>query len=222
MEIRYNVTGSERKRLVTAIAGCLNCKPVYKGMPSCAYEVDGYIIDKEGTLVFDDRFDSEEVELVLETLAREGFQCEAPAEEPPTGLSIAVPDDKVSIDTLIKLLEAKGKLIQKALGASTVQITVEDDRVEFNWFDRELTPDEVNAYMLFITSLCRLSMELKRVVIKEAPVDNEKYAFRCFLLRLGFIGEEYKGARKILLSRLSGSAAFKSGVKGGGRNVDSE
>ena len=41
--------------------------------------------------------------------------------------------------------------------------------------------------------------------------DNEKYAFRCFLLRLGFIGAEYKTARKILLKNLSGSSAFKNG-----------
>ena len=41
--------------------------------------------------------------------------------------------------------------------------------------------------------------------------ENEKYAFRCFLLRLGFIGTEYKKQRKILLSRLNGSSAFKVG-----------
>ena len=41
-------------------------------------------------------------------------------------------------------------------------------------------------------------------------MDNEKYAFRCFLLRLGFIGEEFKQSRKILLSNLDGSSAFKT------------
>lgn len=40
---------------------------------------------------------------------------------------------------------------------------------------------------------------------------DEKYAFRCFLLRLGFIGEEYKVERKILLKNLTGSSAFKNG-----------
>ena len=44
---------------------------------------------------------------------------------------------------------------------------------------------------------------------------NEKYAFRCFLLRLGFIGAEYKSERKILLENFTGSAAFKSGLKKG-------
>ena len=46
-------------------------------------------------------------------------------------------------------------------------------------------------------------------------MDNEKYAFRCFLLRLGFIGAEYKAARKVLLRNLTGSSAFKSGKRGG-------
>ena len=40
---------------------------------------------------------------------------------------------------------------------------------------------------------------------------NEKYAFRCFLLRLGFIGDKYKQTRKILLRNLAGSSAFKDG-----------
>ena len=51
----------------------------------------------------------------------------------------------------------------------------------------------------------------KRVVAKEKETDNDKYAFRCFLLRLGFIGAEFKIERKILLRNLAGSSAFKSG-----------
>ena len=47
--------------------------------------------------------------------------------------------------------------------------------------------------------------------MKEKAVDNEKYAFRCFLLRLGFIGADYKTDRKILLKNLEGSSAFKNG-----------
>jgi hypothetical protein len=53
----------------------------------------------------------------------------------------------------------------------------------------------------------------KRITAKEKEIPNEKYAFRCFLLRLGFIGKEYKEERKILLRNLTGSAAFKGGVK---------
>ena len=53
----------------------------------------------------------------------------------------------------------------------------------------------------------------KRISAKEKAVDNEKYTFRCFLLRLGFIGDEYKTTRKILLRNLSGSTAFKAGSR---------
>lgn len=48
------------------------------------------------------------------------------------------------------------------------------------------------------------------MLAKEKPVDNEKYAFRCFLLKLGFIGDEYKTTRKILLQNLSGNGAWKT------------
>ena len=36
------------------------------------------------------------------------------------------------------------------------------------------------------------------------------YAFRCFLLRLGFIGDEYKAARRVLLKNLTGNGAWKN------------
>ena len=63
----------------------------------------------------------------------------------------------------------------------------------------------------FIAALCEMSRNAKRVIATEKDVDNEKYAFRCFLLRLGFIGAEYKAERKILLKNLTGASAFKNG-----------
>ena len=39
--------------------------------------------------------------------------------------------------------------------------------------------------------------------------DFWRYAFRCFLLKLGFIGDRYKAARKIVLARLEGDSAWK-------------
>ena len=52
-----------------------------------------------------------------------------------------------------------------------------------------------------------------RITATEKPVENAKYAFGCFLLRLGFIGSEFKMERKILLSKLTGNSAFKSESK---------
>ena len=86
-----------------------------------------------------------------------------------------------------------------------------EDKVSFPWFNGEAEPEEIKAYDTFICKLCELARTQKRVTATEKPTDNEKYAFRCFLLRLGFIGVEYKEARKILLRNLTGSSAFKSG-----------
>ena len=79
MEIRYNVTGTERKRLVQTIGRFLDIKPKYLGMPSMAYEIDLYTVDRDGTLSFSDRTDSEEVEGLLEAISAAGFEFE-PAE----------------------------------------------------------------------------------------------------------------------------------------------
>ena len=212
MQIRFEVPGKERKRLVQALAAWLGYEACYCGAPSFAYEIGPYRIERDGLMTREGDADAETVERLLQHLHDEGFCFETVAAEPETeeiGMSIAVPFDAVSVVNLTKLLEAKGSLIRKALGASGIRLTMEDDRIVFDWFDRELTADEVNAYMVFITALCRLSRELKRVNAAEKPVENEKYAFRCFLLRLGLIGDNYKGCRKILLSRLSGSAAYK-------------
>ena len=231
MEIRYNVTGAKRKELVKVIADTTGARAEYKFMPTCNYEIDYFTVTKDGTLLFDDRADSEEVEQVLETIAAAGFECEAhdgeklPTEEESkaidtapqnktVGLMVEIPLDKVAVGNLTKLLDAKGGLIKKALGVDTLPIEIQEDRVAFPWFPELPDADSVKAYTHFISALCEMSKNAKRVTVTEKAVDNEKYAFRCFLLRLGFIGSEYKTERKILLKNLTGSSAFKNGGTG--------
>ena len=76
MELKYNVTGSDRKRLVAAISEITEVPSKYLGAPSFAYEVDYFTIDKTGTLSFDDRADSDEVEMLVERLLEMGFAPE--------------------------------------------------------------------------------------------------------------------------------------------------
>ena len=127
--------------------------------------------------------------------------------------SLEIPLDKVAVGNLTRLLDAKGNLIKKALGISGLPMEVREDRVAFPWFVELPDADAVRAYTHFISALCEMSKNAKRVTVTEKAVENEKYAFRCFLLRLGFIGAEYKAERKILLKNLTGSSAFKSGSK---------
>ena len=233
MRIEFNRTGAERKALVKVISEITGAAAVYKFMPTCAYEIDCFTVTKDGALEFDDRADSEEIENLLERLAERGFiAAEMPdaaadsveeetaekvsgdaAAEPQgesVGLTVTIPIDKVAVGNLTKLLDAKGSLIKKALGIAELPVEITEDAVSFPWFSLSPDLDSAKAYANFITALCRMSKEQKRINATEKKVTNEKYAFRCFLLRLGFIGAEYKADRKILLKNLTGSSAFKT------------
>ena len=228
--VDFNVTGSERKRLVTAISKFVATAPRYLGAPSFAYEVGCFTIDKYGRLSFDNL--DAAVGLVDE-LTDQGFisqesNLDDEVEETATnanvsrdsnsGLTVSFPIDyldPVALNNLHSIIGAKGILIRKALGIELLPVVVGVDQVSFPWFTEALSPDEVKAYSDFISALCKMAHDSKRINSREKEVENEKYAFRCFLLRLGFIGPDYKVDRKILLKRLHGSSAFKSNEKGG-------
>lgn len=217
MTITINAQGSERKRLVQCISQWLGCEPNYLGAPTFSYQVDFFTIEKNGSLTFDDAADSEVIERLLQHIYDEGFdidQSHTQDEEEPTQVSISLPRSRFtdsSLENLRAILTAKGGLIQKALGVRSLPIAVTEEKVSFPWFSEMPTPEELSAYEKFICKLCEMAGNQKRITTREKAVDNEKYAFRCFLLRLGFIGAEHKQTRKILLRNLSGSSAFKAG-----------
>ena len=228
MTITINAQGTERKRLVKTIAEWLGEDVHYCGAPTFAYEIGRFTVEKSGSLTFSDMLDSEVVERLLEHIYDEGFDIDqSHTEEDDTdstenvigdisGISIQLPASEFTESTLANLqaiIDAKGNLIKKALGAEALPINRIGDRIDFPWFRPYADPQEVKAYMHFLTALCEMARTQKRITAKEKEVDNEKYAFRCFLLRLGFIGEEFKAERKILLRNLTGSSAFKSGAK---------
>jgi len=206
MKIEFNVTGPDRKSLVTAMGEILGVKPKYLGMPTAAYEVGGYIVDKTGTVTGEDSPE------LLEGLTAKGIAVPQQEAE-PAGLAIEIPQDKVNFENLTKLLSAKAPLIKKSLGIENITVKQEEGKVVFPWFEETPDADMAKAATALIAALCRMSVERKRITCTEKQVDNEKYAFRCFLLRLGFIGDKYKLERKVLLQNLSGNSAFKSGAK---------
>ena len=222
MKANYNVTGKDRKALVAAIAALTGDKAVYKFMPTCAYEIGDITVDKEGGVTCED---DDKLERIIHSLIADGFTPEETEEvesteeeattedaDEATGLTVSFPLDKVAVGNLTNLLTAKESLIKKALGIDDLGIEVTDDTVSFPWFTEMPEPEAVKAYTHFIAALGKMSRELKRISATEKEVDNEKYAFRCFLLRLGFIGSEYKAERKILLQNLSGNSSWKNGA----------
>ena len=227
MIINYNVSGSDRKRLVAAIAEHTGEKAKYLGAPGFAYQVGGYTISVDGQVTIED---NSTAAALIRFLREKGFQAEDPLaecvaedtteeEDDPTevdGICISMPRSlftDANLENLKGIIAAKGSLIKKALGTDSLPLEITDTKVSFPWFPGIPTPDEMKAYDTFICKLCEMARNQKRVVAKEKETDNDKYAFRCFLLRLGFIGEEFKSERKILLRNLTGSSAFRGGAK---------
>ena len=229
MRIEFNVTGAKRKELAASLSELMDMPAEYQYMPTCAYKISYFTVTKDGALEFDEPLTEEQLGKLMEFLNSRGFTAtemptaaaesenEETAEEVDSapqnenlGLTIGFPLDKVMVSNLTKLIEAKGSLIKKALGLEKLPIEVTEDKVNFPWWDTMPEDfEEITTYTNFLAALCRMSREQKRITAKEKTVDNEKYAFRCFLLRLGFIGAEYKKDRKILLKNLTGSSAFK-------------
>lgn len=147
MRVEFNRTGSERKVLVTAISEILGTKAKYMGMPTTAYDFGGLIVDKTGTLDFEENIFPKDIKDLLQNLADRGFtaensedleQGEEVSEEPEetpqsenVGLTVAFPLGKVKVGNLTNLLEAKGELIRKALGVDDIRIEVDEEKVSF-------------------------------------------------------------------------------------------
>ena len=255
MKISYNLTGAERKALVGAISQVLNAPTKYLGMPTAAYAIGGYHIDKIGTVSGADDCD-------LIAALRERHDFTAVSEEyddypdidqhhpgryadpnvPPTeemlehakawmegqpeceSVECAQSPDRLTIEfplkgftpekleNLTKLVVAKAPLLKAALGADELPIEMAADTLRFPWFVGDVDANHTAAYAALISLLCKTVLKKKRVTAKAKNAEgNPKYAMRCFLLSLGFIGDEYKTARKILLSKLEGNSSWKNG-----------
>ena len=251
MQIRYNVTGARRKEMVKVVSRALGDLGdiKYLGAPTFSYRVWCFEITRDGTLVFGDYTypnivnnvedaleregfkiqndaNSGIVEKVVDTLAKEGFECaksqkeiaainEPNDEEEPIGLSISLPRDSFTgeaLKNLDGLLASKGNLIKKAFGVENIGYMAINDRITFPWFENtEINAETAKAFQDFVSKLCELARKQKRVTARPREYENEKYAFRCFLLRLGLIGDEYKTSRKILLKNLSGNSSWRDG-----------
>ena len=236
--VSFDLREKDRKELVKAISEILSEKAEYMRMPTCAYRIGGYTIAKDGTLTWGADVTDAEVLLqaltargwnyaiVIDTAVTEETQPEYPS----TDEEIPVPEVETAPDTdtydfcielpeetlpdaarakLDRIIESKGNLLRKALGTDALVYEITDGKIRFPWFRISGSPEEVTVYTQLITALTEMAKNSKRITAKERTVCNEKYAFRCFLLRLGFIGDAYKVARKVLLKNLDGNSAFR-------------
>lgn len=216
-EIIFTLESKQRLKLAQEIGNILGTAPHYERVPGCAYDIAGYRLDKEGVLHIPEGAEETTKELILQ-LRERGFQDDAEiTEEVPVQqdkLTIAIPRESLTdtaLENLQKITANKQTLFQRAFRMDSTEIEITDEKINFTWFPYTVDGDDIAAYTQFISRLCDMARDAKRVSSKPTETDNDKYAFCCFLLRLGFIGKEYKTARKILLRNLTGNSAFRCG-----------
>lgn len=234
----FRQSGDARKPFVKAVSEILEAKPRYLGMPSMAYEIDFATVTKEGNIELNDRTDSELVENLIERLAERGYETEPmetpyPADRDNTaaevpaddafGLTISVPRSMFSdtvLENLRRLLAVKNELICKALEIDSTAIEVSAETVSFPWWEKDLNPTEVRICSQFIDRLCKFAIASKRVTAKIKTSENERFDMRCWLIRLGCSGPEYKELRAAFMKNLDGDTAFRYGRPGAQRRAE--
>ncbi len=206
MEIKFNIEKSQRKALVQKIAEISGNTVQYLGAPTFSYQIGNFMLNKDSVLT------AEAVdEKILAELANTGFHYEVNAE--PDKLTVQMPLDSLSertMNRIRRIIENKGELFKSAFKTDSLDIIKNEKTVDFPWFMVEQGGD-ADAYCTFISMLCEFAKNQNRINNKPDTSDNEKYAFRCFLLRIGMIGTDFKAARKVLLRNLTGSSAFRNG-----------
>ena len=228
MIIRTNAKDN-RKELIRTLSEVLHEKPRYCGAPSFAYEFSLCRVDRDAVIHLPPTIVAQSAMSAVTLLNQRGFEAEivddcSEIEEAPDQpdevddneeyLAVFIEHEKISAETLAKLeqiVSGKATLLRKALGDSPLSIVKTSKGYAFPWFQIESDEESRQAYTTLIEKMIEFARERTRVTASDKETDNPKYAFRCFLLRLGFIGAEYKRERAILLRNLEGNGAFKSG-----------
>ena len=207
MTIAFHLTGEKRKALVKAISEILEIPAEYQYMPTCAYKIgECYTVTKEGNLEISDSADSKETEYLMEELKNRGYDI--PTENRLTVQMPADFFDEHTLGNLQQICENKATLFKAAFQTDTLDIISSDEKVEFPWFKVEQDGD-ADACCTFISMLCEFAKNQSRINRKPDTSDNPKYTMRCFLIRLGMVGAEFKAARKVILRNFTGNSAFR-------------
>ena len=212
MTIAFHLTGENRKTLVKAISEVIGIQAVYQFMPTCSYKIgECYTVTKEGNLEISDSADSKETEHLMEELKKRGYDVPDTTEPESTKLTVQMPADfftEHTLSNLRQICENKATLFKAAFQTDSLDIIPSDEKVEFPWFKVEQDGD-ADACCTFISMLCEFAKNQGRINRKPDTSGNPKYTMRCFLIRLGMVGAEFKTARKVILRNLTGNSAFR-------------
>ncbi len=214
-------TKQARKHLAQVIGTILGgITPTYLGAPSMAYQIGPVTLARDWTVTWPADLPARDVDLIEAVATQEGYKVARSAGSPEQattgGLTFAFPttgwDERTQVN-LVAMLASKRALIAKVLGLPALPVEFTEDQVSFPWFTSMSDPEVAEAVAQLLAAMINASEKASRVSPKPPAGGNEKYAMRCFLLRLGFIGNQYKTARRVLMGNLEGNAAWANPPK---------
>ncbi len=141
------------------------------------------------------------------------------------GIVLEFPKDGMSanaINNVRKIIEGKGSLLKLALESDGLPMEETEETLKFAWLPLSAPSELIVASVQLLAAIIKLAKKQKRVTFSEKETDNPKYALRCFLLRLGFIGADYQKSRNLLLKGVPGNSAFKSGKSETAQEADEQ
>ncbi len=114
---------------------------------------------------------------------------------------------------LANLYESRGALLQKAVGRefgslADCSLLGEQGVVSLPLFPSSLDENDMRSYVQLSQGIVDFAAKSKGIRQKENDLSNEKFRMRTWLVRIGFVGEEFKYARKLLTENLSGNSAW--------------
>ncbi len=216
-----------RKDLVKAVSEFSGENAKYMGVPTFAYKVGVYTIDKDGVITSDSEMDK-----LKGFLIEKGFIQQESIDS--IEFSIPIGDaDKTAVINFVNMLYSKQYLINRALQMAALSIhdsflkeleskelseitnveysgfRIENDCLVFNYPNAE-SGEMLKAYMTLMCMAFAKAKESTRVQAKLTQPENEKYYMRCWLIRLGLGGKGGAETRKALLKNLKGHSAFRT------------
>lgn len=236
----FKVGKEIRKDAAIVIGQALELNHEYAGPPTFAYTAGGWVIDRDGMVMtpakkLDDIHLFQEVfnaikeagispegravvtlsiaghsgislrNLVNMAYSKEdlirrafGFDCKIVSEDFIEAIN------NVRLNAKVKGFEEVAKI------HDTGNICFDGESISFKFYNPSLDVDEISSQVLFSHKLNEQAKAQKNSMVKKKPIENEKYAMRCWLLRMGFIGSKYRVERKRILENLTGNSAFRS------------
>ena len=111
--------------------------------------------------------------------------------------------------TVANFIEAL-KSYEAQCGTAMEGLVITEEKVSFTGFPTASDYDHLTAFGHLAILMNQQAISQKRIQAKDVNDENEKYALRTWLLRLGMNGPDFKETRKILMEKLSGHAAFRT------------